>query len=73
MAASSDKIAFRKAARCAMCDGKFGLVRHYSWRTPLCSKKCLDGFRSRRESDRAWVGWFRPSFDPLPQNGARAL
>jgi hypothetical protein len=25
-------------ARCAVCDGKFGLVRHYSWRTPLCSK-----------------------------------
>ena len=30
-----------KAARCAVCDGKFGLVRYYSWRTALCSKKCL--------------------------------
>ena len=40
-----------KVARCAACDGKFGLVRHYSWRTPLCSKKCVDRFRVRRESD----------------------
>jgi hypothetical protein len=26
-----------KTMRCALCEGKFGLVRHYSWRTPLCS------------------------------------
>lgn len=31
-----------RAARCAVCDGKFGLVRHYSWRTQLCSRKCVD-------------------------------
>ena len=24
-----------KATRCAVCDGKFGLIRHYSWRTRL--------------------------------------
>lgn len=41
-----------RAARCAVCDRKFGLLRRYSWRTPLCSKKCVDRFRTRRESDR---------------------
>jgi len=28
----------------AVCGGKFGLVRHYAWRTVLCSKKCCDRF-----------------------------
>jgi hypothetical protein len=37
-----------KTARCAVCDGKFGLVRYYSWRTALCSKKCVDRLRARR-------------------------
>ena len=31
---------------------KFGLVRHYSWRTALCSRNCVDRFRARRQSDR---------------------
>ncbi|MEH2562274.1 hypothetical protein V1289_001901 [Bradyrhizobium sp. AZCC 2289] len=37
-----------RAARYAVCDGKLGLVRHHSWRTPLCSKKCVDRFKDRR-------------------------
>ena len=41
--------------RCAICDGKFGLIRHYSWRTALCSKMCVDRFKSREESDRRWL------------------
>ena len=41
--------------RCAACAGKFGLVRHYSWRVSLCSKKCVDRFRSREETDRRWL------------------
>jgi hypothetical protein len=53
----SDNLRSGSAARCAVCDGKFGLVRHYSWRTPLCSKKCVDRFGTRRESDRNWVSW----------------
>jgi hypothetical protein len=43
------------AKRCAICDGKFGLIRHYSWRTALCSRKCVDRFRSREEADRRWL------------------
>src|SRR5882757_229138 len=43
------------AKRCVICDGKFGLVRHYSWRTALCSKKCADRFKAREESDRRWL------------------
>lgn len=45
--------------RCAVCDGRFGLVRYYSWRTALCSKKCLDRFRARREGDSNWLCRFR--------------
>ena len=40
---------------CAMCGGKFGLIRYYSWRTALCSTKCVDRFRTRRERDRRWL------------------
>ncbi len=61
-----------RTARCAVCDGKFGLLRHYSWRTQLCSKKCFDRFKARRETDRNWVGWLQIAFDQLPQNRARA-
>jgi uncharacterized protein (DUF302 family) len=42
------------AKRCAICDGKFGLIRHYSWRTALCSKKCVDRFRARQKCDLRW-------------------
>jgi hypothetical protein len=61
-----------KVMRCAVCDGKFGLVRHYSSRTPLCSRKCVDRFRARRQSDRNWMGWLQITFDQLPENRARA-
>lgn len=45
---------------CAVCGSKFGLIRYYSWRTALCSKKCVDRFRTRRERDRRWL--FRAQF-----------
>jgi hypothetical protein len=61
-----------RATRCAVCYSKFGLVRYYSWRTLLCSKKCVDRFKTRRESDRNWVGWLQIAFDQL-QNRARAI
>ena len=59
-----------RATRCAVCDGKFGLVRHYSWRTPLCSKNCVDRFRA---SDRHWLAWLQIALDQAPENRARAL
>ena len=62
-----------RAARCAVCDGKFGIVRHYSWRTPLCSKKCVDRFRARRASDRNWLPWLQIALDQATENRARAL
>jgi hypothetical protein len=68
----SESLKSGKATRCAVCDGKFGLVRHYSWRTPLCSKKCVDRFRARRESDRTWVNWFQIGVRQLSENRARA-
>ena len=61
-----------KDKRCAICDGKFGLVRHYSWRTPLCSRKCVDLLKARRQSDRNWMGWLQIAFDQSPANRARA-
>jgi hypothetical protein len=43
------------ATRCAICDGKFGLIRHYSWRTAICSRKCAERLRARREEDHKWL------------------
>jgi hypothetical protein len=62
-----------RAARCAVCEGKFGLVRHYSWRTPLCSRKCVDRLRARRASDRNWLPWLQFTLDHAPEKRARAL
>ena len=57
-----------RAVRCAICDGKFGLVRHYSWRTSLCSRKCVDRLRTRRQGDRNWMGWLQVAFDQSLEN-----
>ena len=73
MSSCTESIRHGKATRCAVCDGKFGLIRHYSWRTPLCSKKCVDRFRTRRESDRNWLPWLQVAVDQLQANRARAL
>ena len=62
-----------KAARCAVCDGKFGLVRYYSWRTPLCSKTCVERFRTRREGDRTWLDWLQIALSETPKNPASAI
>jgi hypothetical protein len=69
----SESLRSGRATRCAVCDGKFGLVRHYAWRTALCSKNCVDRFRVRRKSDRNWVGWFQITFDQLPENRSRTI
>jgi hypothetical protein len=69
----SQSVSYGGGTRCAVCDGRFGLVRYYSWRTPLCSERCVDRFKARRESDRNWVGWLHVAFDQLAENRARAL
>ena len=61
-----------KAMRRAVCDCKFGLVRHYSRRTPLCSRKCVDRFKARRPSDHNWMGLFQIAFDRSAENRVRA-
>lgn len=41
--------------RCAVCARQFGLVRYYSSRTPLCSKKCVEHLTARRDETRKWL------------------
>jgi hypothetical protein len=41
--------------RCAICDGPFRLIQHYSWRTPLCSKKCVEHLKARRWENHKWL------------------
>jgi hypothetical protein len=64
----SERLSPGRGKRCAVCAGKFGLVRHYSWRTPLCSKNCVNRFRSRQKSDLNWVNWLQITFDQPPEN-----
>jgi len=45
----------RDFSRCTVCARKFGLVRYYSWQTPICSKKCAGRLTARRENDRRWL------------------
>jgi hypothetical protein len=42
--------------RCAVCDGPFGLIRYYSWRTPLCSKKCVEHLKGPPRGGPQLVG-----------------
>jgi hypothetical protein len=63
----SESLGSGRAARCAVCDGKFGLVRHYSLRTALCSKKCVDRIRVRRASDCSWLGRLQIVLDQAPR------
>ena len=69
----SESLRSGRAARCAVCDGKFGLVRYHSRRNSLCSRKCVDRFRTRRASDFNWLGRFQFGLDLAAENRARAL
>jgi hypothetical protein len=71
MPSFSESLSHGRATRCAVCDGKFGLIRHYSWRTPLCSKKCVNLSKARRASDRHWLPWLQIALDQAPENRAR--
>jgi hypothetical protein len=44
-----------RAPRCALCDGEFGLIRHYRCRMALCSTRCVERFQLRRENDSRWL------------------
>jgi hypothetical protein len=52
------------AKRCAICDGKFGLIRYYSWRTALCSRKCAARFQNARRAIADGYLGFKPSDMP---------
>jgi hypothetical protein len=69
----SESLGGRAAVRCPVCDGKFGLVRHYSWRNALCSKKCVDRLRARRTSDLNWLPWLQIAVGQATENRGRAL
>ncbi|TYO62518.1 hypothetical protein FXV83_32330 [Bradyrhizobium hipponense] len=57
---NSSHSSHRSSVRCcAICGGRFGLIRYYCWRTALCSKKCVDRFKARREADHQWFRWLR--------------
>jgi hypothetical protein len=58
MANNDDQRRNHRTARCALCDGKFGLIRYYCCRTAFCSGKCVEHFRFRRESDSRWLWRF---------------
>jgi hypothetical protein len=73
MLSCSESVRSASAARCAVCDGKFGLVRHYSWRTALCSKRCVNRLRARRAGDLNWLPWLQSRLDRSRDNRARAL
>jgi hypothetical protein len=62
-----------RAARCAVCDGKFGLVRHYSWRTPPLFQEVPRSLQSSPASDRNWLPWLQIALDQAPENRERAL
>jgi hypothetical protein len=48
-----------QAPRCALCEGEFGLIRHYRCRIALCSTRCVERFQLRRENDSRWLWRFR--------------
>jgi hypothetical protein len=64
-----ERLGSDKGRQCAVCEGDFGLVRHCSWRTPLCSKKCIDRFKAHRKSDH---DGFLIAFDQTPEDRTSA-
>jgi hypothetical protein len=51
----SSNFQLRDFGRCAVCSGRFGLVRYYAWQNTICSKKCAGRLTARRENDRRWL------------------
>jgi hypothetical protein len=59
MRSNSQHLRDGAAKRFPICNGNFGLILHYSWRTALCSKRCVDRFMARQKADRKWLAWLR--------------
>ncbi|HEX3440123.1 MAG TPA: hypothetical protein VHT93_07240 [Pseudolabrys sp.] len=57
MFSNSHESRARAPQRCPVCNGQFGLVRQYAWRTGVCSKACRDRARGR-SIGRIVLGWF---------------
>ena len=65
------------------CAGKFGLIRHYSWRTAICSRRCkaslqeLPRWRLQMAAsllrDPRCQHWARRAFDPPHRSQAQCL
>jgi hypothetical protein len=51
------------AVRCAMCNGRFGLIRYRLAHKQFCSKSCLDHYVAVRKqktfSTYQWTDFFR--------------
>jgi hypothetical protein len=64
-----------RTTRCAVCDGKFGLIRYYSWLTPLCSRKCANRFRTYRGGDRnsLLLIWQQSASEQTPESRGKTL
>ena len=64
---------YTAAKRCAFCGGKFGLVRHYSWRSHLCSRNApiASSFAGKATAD-GFTGFAPPGSDSLSLEGNRS-
>jgi hypothetical protein len=48
-----------RRARCAHCNGPFGMIRRHRSGRQFCSARCMDGFDDAlRETVRAKVRWY---------------
>ena len=55
MLTSSHDIRQMNGRRCAVCGGKFGLVRHYRGGTGVCSRKCRERLSMRQTNYIKWL------------------
>lgn len=63
-----ERLGCGKGRRCAVCESNFGLVRHYSWRTPFALRSAsIASRRTAKNHDR-----FLIALDQTPEDRARA-
>jgi hypothetical protein len=57
MSSRSESLGHGKATRCAVCDGKFGLVRYHSWRPPFVQRSAWIALKLVGKATAiGWVG-----------------